>query len=838
MLRVIRPLSQAFLLPCFSAAICATLAAAPATGESFQSGCTDSYFSRFASQGSDGTLVFDETAAIARSVDDGQNFYTSADGDATRGRQSFAAEYAISDPGFGQSRMLVRDAATDEELGWVEKDAILCKEDPIRDPETGLWQRVFIQTATRSVGGFGDTQSDEVTIEPKQLFRGPALECDDTCETVGRFEWYYVFGTNNGRYLISKSVDLSSRTATGLDGWLKTEDGIPWNTANALRPAIDLDEKDPNYLCAYTSLEDLRASANCREFLGGMLWFEIDLRLPVLDETEEAWRVIFKAGGNNLDRDDLLDALNNEGRRSQVASGLKNLDVLFLIDGTQSVATAIEAIKGAKGRPGIVDQLRSRLAGKLEEGGSFRVGFRVFRDSIKGGGNGVLESENMPLSGLSCDDNNSDFASNFQQVRALDIAEDDDFAENMMGGLQQAVRDIGGCREHTKLIIVIGDHGYSSEKQKSRGHKSVSQEQIRRAIVSSQSFETPPLVFFLQLPQIDLARIKNKQGYLNAYGDFETTALQLIAMQARHYGSKMTAVEQRDLLREMQNDMFIELPSTRVTSAVTDRIVDTINSYLQPAVVEQVGRGGQSIDESIRKLQKRSKGVPLLWWGMAEQRFCGALPEQCTENILDKVDVFYVKKSDEASLVPEVLMTGEQLSDWLSVLQGFKRGWRGEQIRKGLRNTLEQTIGTQLGIQVGNPRHPTEGRLLTLGEILQLKGGLPSGMQSKFLAYTPSNFAPNGLPSCEIRELSDMAGRRFSVFQELQRGKRLPLYEVTPPNLSFCPTLSPTGRELEIIDMETIRHLTLDDPENGIDRTYKHTGGGTQLYWIPLRYIP
>ena len=833
MLRVIRP----FLMPCFGATMYAGLAATPVAAQNFQFGCSDSYFSRFTSQGNDGALVFDETAAIARSVDDGQNFYADADNDATRGRQTFAAEYAITDPGFGQSRMLVRDAATDEESGWVEKDAILCKEDPLRDPETGLWQRVFIQTATRSIGGFGDMQSDDVTVEPKQLFRGPALECDDSCDTVGRFEWYYVFGTSNDRYLISKSVDLSSRTATGLDGWLKTEDGIPWNTANALRPAIDLDEKDPSFLCAYTSLEDLRANENCREFLGGMLWFEIDLRLPVLDETGEAWRVIFKAGGNNLDRDDLLDALNNEGRRSQVASGLKNLDVLFLIDGTQSVATAIEAIKEANGRPGIVDQLRSSLAGKLEEGGSFRVGFRVFRDSIRGRGNGVLESENMPLSGLSCDDNNSDFTVNFDRVRAIDVAEDDDFEENMMGGLQQAVRDIGGCKEHAKLIIVIGDHGYSAEKQKSRGHKPISQEQIRRAIVSSQSFETPPLVFFLQLPQVDLARINNKQGYRNAFSGFQTNALQLIAMQARHYGSKMTAVEQRDLLVEMQRDMFIKLPSTRVTSAVTDRIVDTINSYLQPAVVEQVGRGGQRIDESIRKLQKRSKGVPLLWWGMAEQRFCGALPEQCTENILDKVDVFYVKKSDEASLVPEVLMTGEQVSKWLSVLGGF-RNWRGQQIQSGLRNTLEQTIGAQLGIQVGNPRHPTEERPLTLGEILQLKGGLPSGMQSKFLAYTPGNFAPNGLPSCEIRDLADMAGRRFNVFEELQRGQRLPFYEVTPPNPSFCPTLSPTGRELEIIDMETIRYLTLSDPEDGIDRTFKHTAGGTQLYWIPLRYIP
>lgn len=804
--------------------------------ETFDSGCSDRYFSRFISLNGSET-VFDRTAVRVHGIDESQNFYSASEGGTPTGQHTFAAEYAVTDPGLGFDRLLVRDVVTGQEIGWADKESILCREVPLRDPDTGLWRRAFIQTATRSVGSLEAGNQGDVEVEAKPLHRGPNALCDDGCHSVGLFEWYYIYGESNGRVLISKAVNLVATDRDPLAGWLQDSDSIQWNTANALRPAIDLDERDPAYLCAYVSLEDLRAERNCREFLGGLVWFEIDLRLPIVDETEEAWQVIFKAGGNNLDRGELLDALNNESRRGNVASGLRNLDVIFLIDGTKSVAPAIEAIKGANGRPGIVDQLRESLGSKLEEGGKFRAGFRVFRDSVQGGGNGMRDQDSLPLNGMACDADNAEFFARFRSVDALDINEDNDFEENLLGGLQQAVRDIGGCRDHSKLVIVIGDHGYSPDAQRARRHRPVTVEQVRSQLQSSATFETPPLVFFVQLPKADMSRIMNVTGYENAYDGYETIAKQFIRLQAQHYGRNMDPALQRDLESEMLRDMFIRLPAGRVTEVVVERIAEVMGDYLQPTLASQFGRGGVSIEESIRRLQEDSDGVPMLWWGMAEERFCAQIPEQCTENILDKVDMLYVKKSDGDLLVPEILMTRQQMSDWINLLGDFRK-FRGEQILTGLRDALEGAVDSQFGIMVGNPLHPTEGRPMTLGEILQLQGGLPSGMTSKLLAYTPEDFAPQGLPPCEIRELAEMAGRRFGIFQELSRGQKLPQYETKSPNPSQCPTLSPTGRSLEIVDFETQWDLVLSDVDEGIDRSYMHAGGGTQQYWIPLSYIP
>ena len=46
-------------------------------------------------------------------------------------------------------------------------------------------------------------------------------------------------------------------------------------------------------------------------------------------------------------------------------------------------------IKGKPGYPGVIDQIRGRMKGKMREGGSLRFGFRIYRDSTKGGPSGV-----------------------------------------------------------------------------------------------------------------------------------------------------------------------------------------------------------------------------------------------------------------------------------------------------------------------------------------------------------------------------------------------------------------------------------------------------------------
>ena len=67
------------------------------------------------------------------------------------------------------------------------------------------------------------------------------------------------------------------------------------------------------------------------------------------------------------------------------------------------------------------------------------------------------------------------------------IGKSDDYAENLYGGIDQALRDIDECSDNPKMIFVIGDAGYSAVAQQKRGVKSKNQakneapgEQVRR----------------------------------------------------------------------------------------------------------------------------------------------------------------------------------------------------------------------------------------------------------------------------------------------------------------------------------------------------------------------
>src|SRR5262249_53412557 len=64
-----------------------------------------------------------------------------------------------------------------------------------------------------------------------------------------------------------------------------------------------------------------------------------------------------------------------------------------------------------------------------------------------------------------------EFRTAVQAVKAEEPAGDDDLPENTFGGMVQASEDVAPCSDHTKLVFIIGDHGYDGAKQESRGHE-------------------------------------------------------------------------------------------------------------------------------------------------------------------------------------------------------------------------------------------------------------------------------------------------------------------------------------------------------------------------------
>ena len=122
-------------------------------------------------------------------------------------------------------------------------------------------------------------------------------------------------------------------------GWLPEADGISWNTAVALRPSEELaKKKGPDggeaYVCAYPSLDAIKNPKECRQVLGGKRWFNGDSRLPVLREHDKVNEVAISSAATAGNFDDAMALAG--------VDALKNLDLFFVIDGTNSMGKIIK----------------------------------------------------------------------------------------------------------------------------------------------------------------------------------------------------------------------------------------------------------------------------------------------------------------------------------------------------------------------------------------------------------------------------------------------------------------------------------------------------------------
>lgn len=362
-------------------------------------------------------------------------------------------------------------------------------------------------------------------VVPKKLYQTPDAvtdRCVGPCAEVSRFQWYFIYAEENDHYLISEFPNLET-SGSNLMGWLPKGDGYVWDTALGLRP----DEKlaspsgesaapgvEEKFACVYPTMEKLNAAKpqDCSQVLGGKRWFNLNVRMAVVKQTERAYEVLF-SNAQSAGRDN-----------AAIAESLNRLDVFFVIDGTKSMAPAIQAIKD------LTTQINQKLNAKISGGAHeiVRYGFRIYRDSnMKTKLDGVTNSEALPLSKTVCDKTNlAEFNAAFTPVNAYDPDQDDDFPENTFGGLAQAADDISGCPTNAKLVFVIGDAGYDPAKQTSRGFQPYAEQSIAERLsykkkVPGSKFDLQPIIVFIRPPS-ETTGISNRANYDAAYGAFKT----------------------------------------------------------------------------------------------------------------------------------------------------------------------------------------------------------------------------------------------------------------------------------------------------------------------------
>ena len=716
--------------------------------------------------------------------------------------------------------------------GWVDQQHLLCRRDPLR-LANGIWRRAFVQTATKVI------DSDvELNYTTKVMYDSSEGACeDDDCRQIGEFKWFFIYAERDGKLLVSEAAQLRGNSVE-LSGWLNLDDAILWDTASALRPSETLEDSEPeDYVCAYPSPESIDDPEQCRQVLGGERWFESHLRLPILDDVDDEdngyWQVVFKGAGSNLGEAELLEGVLSTS--SNANPTLSNLDVMFVIDGSRSMSPVIDAIKGTAGKPGLVKLLAERLGDKIDASNNYRVGFQIYRDSRLDGADGVRNSAAYSLANKPCHSDPTGFDKAFTEVEAQDDGWDSDFVENVYGGIMRGIKNLHSCSEHSKLIIVIGDHGYNATKQSDRDHPSYSISNIIRALYQDRLFAQPPILLFIQMPTS--GNNTNQDAYDTAYRLFADQARELSEawMTNNPQYKDLPTNEFNHESRRASSAQFKRLSSANVTDEVLDQIVEGVDSFFNPGLSAEILASGEAIVDAIDRMRAMNqyKSVPILWWGMAEQTLCRLYERRCEENILDKVQELYIPKSQRAKLVREVLMTDAQFNDWQGVLKAFRQLEPGRQTREQLLAVLKQKMGTNLGINIDDTTDADK----TLGEILQLKAGLPHGFDSPILQYTENDIRAD-IPACELNHIVEVSTSQLTVLEAIEQGKGLPIFPYESANILLCTTMSTKGKALRKVKQNDVTVQPFNSPVGAQERSFLFSANNDQFFWLPIEWLP
>lgn len=310
-------------------------------------------------------------------------------------------------------------------------------------------------------GKVDDTKSN--LLEYK-FYYGPLLEKEKGKSR--RFVIYYVLKELEGVKLLSRTDKLSGsdlELKSNVAGWMSNFHITSWDHRICLEPSDGsrakleyvnktipvfpglellkkfrdeggLDQTAPGAIMRYTLNDGARQ--NC-----------YIMRMPVLDNINESSVLKEVATLGRLDNPGTNEGLSsvkladNMKRLQELKDKLENLNILFVIDATQSMAPFYKAI--ASSIPSVIDNIK-----KSGSNNNLRVGAVFYRDYP----DGELACEVEPLT------------ANHKLVtdRILSTvcgSKDRDIPEAQYNGMIKGIKEAGFVKGHSNVIVLIGDAG-------------------------------------------------------------------------------------------------------------------------------------------------------------------------------------------------------------------------------------------------------------------------------------------------------------------------------------------------------------------------------------------
>lgn len=385
------------------------------------------------------------------------------------------------------------------DYGWVNKDDMLLWNNALLNPETNISLKAMILNTTRALGR-------EINYERIQAFMDPCRTTPAKYE-ARVFDLFYVFkysDTENSillgrRPYFSALQHVDSDEFGGIIGWVDLDRVLEWDHRVAIEPNFNdnaVNERFENNIT--TSIFSAYPGDNPKkwavDFMRGNLGPEAEMvwnddiydesgsferrpgywrRFPVIgDSGQDIYKVMVMGElRGELGVIDEEDDMTVRQRLNELINRVRNINVVFVIDGTNSMGPFYEsAINSVQRIVDIFEESGHESAAAKE----LRFGYVVYRDYLEG--DRLVETRQLTS-------NSQVIVDLLRRVDARDY--NDIYAhEAMYYGLRTALTQVFTNPQETNILIHIGDAGSHYRDDPSQ----VPQEEIVRLMAENYCY--------------------------------------------------------------------------------------------------------------------------------------------------------------------------------------------------------------------------------------------------------------------------------------------------------------------------------------------------------------
>ncbi|MFY0686038.1 MAG: VWA domain-containing protein [Cyclobacteriaceae bacterium] len=349
-----------------------------------------------------------------------------------------------------------------DDFGWVQKSQMLLWSEGLRSAKQGFRVKAMTVSTPETILASGIEELNEAGRKMAFYDSPTSKEMNDKDSPL--FNIFYLFKESNERYLLGRRDNISTGEAGDyIYGWVDKSSVTTWDLRQALEPNWEtsaVQERNTARVlpAAFRSASEAEAYANGSITNSASLWSRAYekreqpdwKRFPIFEQNENIIKTgvisgLFSESGDKQQEITAEEYATYQKLYNRQREKARNINIVFAIDGTRSMAAEIDATRRAV----------TRSLGELTDSeNNYRIGVVVYRD--------FEEEEQYQFEKYSLTNDKNQIISDLGFIEEYH-QNDKSTAEALFTGLYHSARMFNYREDETNVIILIGDAGANEE---------------------------------------------------------------------------------------------------------------------------------------------------------------------------------------------------------------------------------------------------------------------------------------------------------------------------------------------------------------------------------------